>query len=74
MGQLQKVKVYRLVSKYSAEEKIIEIATKKLLLESIFINPVNKMTKEDFETILKTGTLELFNKNLEEKDQEFTDE
>lgn len=32
------------------------------------------MTKEDFETILKTGTLELFNKNLEEKDQEFTDE
>jgi len=74
MGQLQKVKVYRLVSKYSAEEKIIETATKKLLLESIFINPVNKMTKEDFETILKTGTLELFNKNLEEKDQEFTDE
>ena len=74
MGQLQKVKVYRLVSKYSAEEKIIETATKKLLLESIFINPVNKMTIEDFETILKTGTLELFNKNLEEKDQEFTDE
>ena len=74
MGQLQKVKVYRLVSKYSAEEKIIETATKKLLLESIFINPVNEMTIEDFETILKTGTLELFNKNLEEKDQEFTDE
>jgi len=32
MGQLKKVKVYRLVSKFSAEEKIIEVATKKLLL------------------------------------------
>ncbi|KAL4501101.1 hypothetical protein ABPG73_013839 [Tetrahymena malaccensis] len=74
MGQESKVKVYRLVSKYSAEERIIEIATRKLLLESIIINPINKFTKEDFETILKNGTYEMFNKNLEEKDQEFTDE
>lgn len=62
------MKVYRLVSKYSAEERIIEIATRKLLLESIIINPINKLTKEDFETILKSGTYEMFNKNLEEKD------
>jgi chromodomain-helicase-DNA-binding protein 3 len=62
------VKVYRLVSKYSAEERIIEIATRKLLLESIIINPLNKFTKDDFEKILKTGTYEMFNKNLEEKD------
>lgn len=68
MGQESKVKVYRLVSKYSAEERIIEIATRKLLLESIIINPINKFTKEDFETILKNGTYEMFNKNLEEKD------
>ena len=74
MGQKSKVKVYRLVSKYSAEERIIEIATRKLLLESIIINPINKFTKEDFETILKNGTYEMFNKNLEEKDQEFTDD
>lgn len=73
MGQVSKVKVYRLVSKYSAEERIIEIATKKLLLESIVINPLNKFTKDDFESILKSGTLGLFNKNLEEKETEFTD-
>ena len=73
MGQLSKVKVYRLVSKQSAEERIIEIATKKLLLESIVINPLNKFTKDDFENIFKNGTYEMFNKNLEEKDQEFTD-
>ena len=44
------------------------------MLESILINPVSKMTKEDFEDILKSGTLEMFNKNLEEKENEFTDE
>ena len=48
MGQVKKVKVYRLVSKYTAEERIIGIATKKLLLEEIIINPINKFTKEDF--------------------------
>ena len=74
MGQRSVVKVYRLVSKYSAEERIIEIATRKLLLESIVINPINKLTKEDFNEILRNGTYEMFNKNIEEKDVEFTDE
>ncbi|KRX09098.1 Zinc finger, FYVE/PHD-type [Pseudocohnilembus persalinus] len=74
MGQVSKVKVYRLVSKYSAEEKIIEVATKKLLLESIIINPINKFTKDDFESILQQGSYEMFNKNLEQKDKDFTDE
>jgi len=36
------VKVIRLVSKYSAEERIIEIATKKLLLEEIILNKLSK--------------------------------
>jgi chromodomain-helicase-DNA-binding protein 3/chromodomain-helicase-DNA-binding protein 4 len=74
MGQVRKVKVYRLVSKYTAEERIIEIATKKLLLEEIIINPINKFTKDDFTQIFKNSTWELFNKNLEEKDTEFTEE
>lgn len=68
MGQMNKVKVYRLVSKYTAEERIIEIATKKLLLEEIIINPINKFSKDDFQSIFKESTWELFNKNLEEKD------
>ena len=74
MGQMNKVKVYRLVSKHTAEERIIEIATKKLLLEEIIINPINKFTKDDFTSIFKESTWELFNKNLEEQDQEFTDD
>lgn len=56
------------MSKYTAEERIIEIATKKLLLEEIIINPINKLKKEDFSNIFKNSTWELFNKNLEEKD------
>ena len=32
------------------------------------------MSNSDFENILKNGTYELFNLNLEEKDSEFTDE
>jgi chromodomain-helicase-DNA-binding protein 3 len=71
---VRKVKVYRLVSKYTAEERIIEIATKKLLLEEIIINPINRFTKDDFSQIFKNSTWELFNKNLEEKDQEFTED
>lgn len=62
------------MSKYTAEEKIIEIATKKLLLEEIIINPISKFSKDDLETMLKSGTIHLFNKNLEEKETEFTDE
>lgn len=63
---MNKVKVYRLVSKHTAEERIIDIATKKLLLEEIIINPINKFTKDDFTSIFKESTWELFNKNLEE--------
>ena len=61
----------RLVSKYTVEEKIIEVATKKLLLEfyyffiyfiqrEIILNPIKKMQKEDLESLLKNGCFELF--------------
>jgi len=54
------VKVLRLVSKYTVEERIIEIATKKLLLEEIVLNPINKFSKDDLDSMLKTGSFELF--------------
>lgn len=47
----------RLVSKYSVEERIIEIATKKLLLEEIILN---KLSKDEIQDILKSGSIELF--------------
>jgi len=66
--------VLRIVSKYTAEEKIIEVATKKLLLEEIVINPISKFSKDDLEAMLKSGSIHLFNKNLDEKETEFTDD
>lgn len=42
------MKVLRLVSKYSVEEKIIECALKKLLLENIVINPIKSFKKDEF--------------------------
>lgn len=74
IGQKNKVKVLRIVSKYTAEEKIIEVATKKLLLEEIVINPISKFSKDDLEAMLKSGSIHLFNKNLDEKETEFTDD
>lgn len=45
MGQKDKIKVIRIVSQYTVEEKVLEIAKRKLLLEEIFINPLNKFSK-----------------------------
>jgi hypothetical protein len=48
------------------------MAAKKLLLESIVINPLKTLHKNEFEAIIRTGTLELFSDdNLNE---EITDE
>ena len=72
MGQKNVVKVFRLVSKYTAEEKIIEIASKKLLLESLIIKPLNNITKDDYVVIFKNATFELFN-NHDDFEKEFND-
>ena len=60
MGQKSKIKVIRLVSQFTIEEKILTIAQQKLQLEEIFINPLNKLTKKDLETLIKKGSAELF--------------
>ena len=43
-------------------------------MEEIVINPINKFSKDDLETMLKNGSIHLFNKNLDEKETEFTDD
>ena len=73
LGQQNNVKVLRLVSKHTVEEKIIEIATKKLLLEEIVLNPMQKLTKDDLNSVIQSGSFEMFKQNVEEKDQEFTE-
>mmetsp|Transcript_36052 Transcript_36052/g.32431 ORF Transcript_36052/g.32431 Transcript_36052/m.32431 type:complete len:156 (-) Transcript_36052:1526-1993(-) len=41
IGQKNKVMVYRLVSNHTVEEKIVENATKKLMLGEMIINPID---------------------------------
>jgi len=78
IGQKNKVMVYRLVSKYTVEEKIVENATKKLMLGEMIINPIDqsKADKNAIESILKHGAKELFEKtvNQENEEDEINDE
>jgi chromodomain-helicase-DNA-binding protein 3/chromodomain-helicase-DNA-binding protein 4 len=72
MGQKNKIKVIRLVSVHTVEERVLEIAKKKLLLEEMFINPLNKMTKKDLEGVIRVGAAELFNEHGDVEDEEIT--
>jgi len=77
IGQKNKVMVYRLVSKFTVEEKIVENATKKLMLGEMIINPIDqsKSDKSMVESILRHGAMELFDKTFDqENDDEITEE
>jgi len=77
IGQKNKVMVYRLVSKFTVEEKIVENATKKLMLGEMIINPIDqsKNDKGLVESILRHGAMELFDKTFDqENDDEITDD
>ena len=77
IGQKNKVMVYRLVSKYTVEEKIVENATKKLMLGEMIINPIDqsKNDKGVVESILRHGAMELFDKTFDqENDDEITED
>jgi len=70
IGQKNKVMVYRLVSRLTVEEKIVENATKKLMMGEIIMNPIDqsKADKSIIESILRYGTKDLFEQPAEEQD------
>lgn len=73
IGQKNNVVVYRLVSKYTVEEKIVENAAKKLMLGELVVNPTEGATKLNsgtVESILRYGAKELFEKTVEEAQDE----
>ena len=77
IGQKNNVMVYRLVSAYTVEEKIVDNANKKLMMGEMIMNPVDQ-SKEDksiVESILRYGTKELFDKITDDQDNdEITEE
>ncbi|KAL5577428.1 hypothetical protein UlMin_019127 [Ulmus minor] len=59
IGQSNRLLVYRLVVRASVEERILQLARKKLMLDQLFVNKSG--SQKEVEDILKWGTEELFN-------------
>jgi len=67
IGQANKVMIYRFVTRGSVEERITQVAKKKMMLTHLVVRPGmgnNKsqasMSKQELDDILKFGTEELF--------------
>lgn len=76
IGQTNKVMIYRFVTRNSVEERITQVAKKKMMLTHLVVRPglgSNKsnatMSKQELDDILKFGTEELF-KEEETKESE----
>ncbi|XP_038680111.1 protein CHROMATIN REMODELING 4-like isoform X2 [Tripterygium wilfordii] len=58
IGQSNRLLVYRLVVRASVEERILQLARKKLMLDQLFVN--KSESQKEVEDILRWGTEELF--------------
>ena len=72
IGQANRVLIYRFVTRNSVEERITQVAKRKMMLTHLVVRPGlgNKsatMSKQELDDILKFGTEELFK---DEEDEE----
>ncbi|KII72799.1 Chromodomain-helicase-DNA-binding protein 2 [Thelohanellus kitauei] len=81
IGQTKQVNIYRLVTKSSIEENIIERAKRKMVLDHLVIQTMDskltgissntvRFNKDELALILKFGAEELFKENIEDGNQE----
>ncbi|KAK0373817.1 SNF2 family domain-containing protein [Colletotrichum limetticola] len=69
IGQKHKVLCFQLMTKNSAEEKIMQIGRKKMALDHVLIEAMDDVGEsEDLESILKFGASALFSDDQSEKD------
>lgn len=68
IGQSKRLLVYRLVVRASVEERILQLAKRKLMLDQLFVNKSG--SQKEVEDILRWGTEELFSdsSSMAEKD------
>ncbi|XVE67559.1 hypothetical protein DITRI_Ditri08aG0170200 [Diplodiscus trichospermus] len=66
IGQSNRLLVYRLVVRASVEERILQLAKKKLMLDQLFVNKSG--SQKEVEDILRWGTEELFSGSSSGKD------
>ncbi|XP_052821460.1 chromodomain-helicase-DNA-binding protein Mi-2 homolog isoform X1 [Mya arenaria] len=83
IGQANKVLIYRFVTRNSVEERITQVAKKKMMLQHLVVRPgvgnkTTSMSKQELDDILKFGTEELFKEVEGDDDEEkrivYTDE
>ncbi|XP_031706525.1 chromodomain-helicase-DNA-binding protein 3 isoform X3 [Anarrhichthys ocellatus] len=70
IGQANKVMIYRFVTRASVEERITQVAKRKMMLTHLVVRPglgskAGSMSKQELDDILKFGTEELFKDELE---------
>uniref|UniRef100_A0A8D0DEH1 Chromodomain helicase DNA binding protein 4 n=1 Tax=Sander lucioperca TaxID=283035 RepID=A0A8D0DEH1_SANLU len=75
IGQNRKVMIYRFVTKASVEERITQVAKKKMMLTHLVVRPglgskTGSMSKQELDDILKFGTEELFKDEIGEDNQD----
>ncbi|XP_044027888.1 chromodomain-helicase-DNA-binding protein 4a isoform X3 [Siniperca chuatsi] len=75
IGQNKKVMIYRFVTKASVEERITQVAKKKMMLTHLVVRPglgskTGSMSKQELDDILKFGTEQLFKDEGEGENKE----
>ncbi|XP_069776242.1 chromodomain-helicase-DNA-binding protein 3 isoform X4 [Narcine bancroftii] len=70
IGQANKVMIYRFVTRASVEERITQVAKRKMMLTHLVVRPglgskTGSMSKQELDDILKFGTEELFKGDIE---------
>ncbi|XP_040285472.1 chromodomain-helicase-DNA-binding protein 5 isoform X4 [Bufo bufo] len=71
IGQNRKVMIYRFVTRASVEERITQVAKRKMMLTHLVVRPglgskSGSMSKQELDDILKFGTEELFKDDVED--------
>uniref|UniRef100_A0A3P9CPN4 Chromodomain helicase DNA binding protein 4 n=1 Tax=Maylandia zebra TaxID=106582 RepID=A0A3P9CPN4_9CICH len=78
IGQNRKVMIYRFVTKASVEERITQVAKKKMMLTHLVVRPglgskMGSMSKQELDDILKFGTEQLFKDEIGDGDNKEDD-
>ncbi|XP_055947744.1 chromodomain-helicase-DNA-binding protein Mi-2 homolog isoform X9 [Argiope bruennichi] len=74
IGQSNKVMIYRFVTRASVEERITQVAKKKMMLTHLVVRPglgsrSNTMSKQELDDILRFGTEDLFKDDGDKEDE-----
>merc|ERR1711899_409055 len=80
LGQKNKVMIYRFVTRNTVEERVTQVAKKKMMLTHLVVQPgmsgqgKANLSKKEIDDILKFGTEELFKEGAENEEGESADD